>query len=234
MIEKRPASCRTLFCAVNPSMPGGAMLLPETRFFWDERGKFLAFVPPHFVLPPSDEGGGKPEGFDGGRDTAGLRKVRCPEYTGCEFSPSVACGDSSLVRGSQGVEVSAQPAQRELRAGLVSFAQYPLRTARGSGASVFPAKQVLRGLRLIKPPRSPEKPAPCGMTAALAAEARFAGRQRRRCGVSVPAGAELFPPADTVGPGSFDRISRRTRRLSSSRYYGNRARRGWSGGTGLR
>ena len=98
----------------------------------------------------------------------------------------------------------------------------------------FPAKQVLRGPRLIKPPRSPEKPAPCGMTAALAAEARFAGRQRRRCGVSAPAGAELFPPADTVGPGSFDRISRCTQRLSSSRYYGSRARRGWSGGTDLR
>ena len=28
--------------------------------------------------------------------------VGCPEETGCEFSPSVACGDSSLVRGSQG------------------------------------------------------------------------------------------------------------------------------------
>ena len=97
-----------------------------------------------------------------------------------------------------------------------------------------PHSVSLRGPRLIKPPRSPEKPAPCGMTAALAAEARFAGRQRRRCGVSAPAGAELFPPADTVGPGSFNRISRRTRRLSSSRYYGNRARRGWSGGTDLR
>ena len=98
----------------------------------------------------------------------------------------------------------------------------------------FPRKTSFAGPRLIKPPRSPEKPAPCGMTAALAAEARFAGRQRRRCGVSAPAGAELFPPADTVGPGSFDRISRRTQRLSSSRYYGNRARRGWSGGTDLR
>ena len=58
--------------------------------------------PPSLALPPSDEGGGKPGGFDGGRDTAGLRKGRCPEDTGCEFSPSVACGDSSLVRGSQG------------------------------------------------------------------------------------------------------------------------------------
>ena len=28
--------------------------------------------------------------------------VNRPEQTGCEFSPSVACGDSSLVRGSQG------------------------------------------------------------------------------------------------------------------------------------
>ena len=63
---------------------------------------FFCFRPPSLVLPPSDEGGGKPGGFDGGRDTAGLRKVRCPEDTGCEFSPSVACGDSSLVRGSQG------------------------------------------------------------------------------------------------------------------------------------
>ena len=27
--------------------------------------------------------------------------VNRPEQTGCEFSPSVACGDSSLVRGSQ-------------------------------------------------------------------------------------------------------------------------------------
>ena len=134
------------------------------------------------VLPPSDEGGGKPEGLDGGRDKAGLlrngmcrayglralslsrlrrqlprqreprgrampagrplkgsqggglclsspvprrsclpltREVAspqgltegeirraccetgCAEHTGCERSPSVACGDSSLVRGSQ-------------------------------------------------------------------------------------------------------------------------------------
>ncbi len=30
------------------------------------------------------------------------RKAECPEQTDCEFSPSVACGDSSLVRGSQG------------------------------------------------------------------------------------------------------------------------------------
>ena len=36
------------------------------------------------------------------------------EGAGCEFSPSVACGDSSLVRGSQG-------------AGIESFAQHPLR-----------------------------------------------------------------------------------------------------------
>ena len=222
------------FLCCQPIHAGRCHASPGNPLLFGRKGEIPGFRPPPFVLPPSDEGGGKPEGFDGGRDTAGLRKVRCPEYTGCERSPSVACGDSSLVRGSQGVEVSAQPAQRELRAGLVSFAQYPLRTARGSGASVFPAKQVLRGPRLIKPPRSPEKPAPCGMTAALAAEARFAGRQRRRCGVSAPAGAELFPPADTVGPGSFDRINRRTQRLSSSRYYGNRARRGWSGGTGLR
>ena len=60
-------------------------------------------LPPSFVLPPSDEGGGKPKGFDGGRDATGLRKAGYPEQTGCEFSPSVAYGDSSLVRGSQGV-----------------------------------------------------------------------------------------------------------------------------------
>ena len=33
---------------------------------------------------------------------ASLEKAECPEQTDCEFSPSVACGDSSLVRGSQG------------------------------------------------------------------------------------------------------------------------------------
>ena len=60
-------------------------------------------LPPSFVLPPSDEGGGKPKGFDGGRDATGLRKAGYPEQTDCEFSPSVAYGDSSLVRGSQGV-----------------------------------------------------------------------------------------------------------------------------------
>ena len=214
--------------------------------------------PSSLVLPPSDEGGGKPGGFDGGRDTASVKKAGCPEQMGCEFSPSVACGDSSLVRGSQGGGMfpARQSAQRKPRAGIESFAQHPLNKRTGGPGAFrlwykgppaaflstfrrwkvddFPAKQVLRGPRLIKPPRSPEKPAPCGMTAALAAEARFAGRQRRRCGVSAPAGAELFPPADTVDPGSFDRISRRTRRLSSSRYYGNRARRGWSGGTDLR
>ena len=33
---------------------------------------------------------------------ASLEKAECPEQIDCEFSPSVACGDSSLVRGSQG------------------------------------------------------------------------------------------------------------------------------------
>ena len=28
---------------------------------------------------------------------ASLKKAGCPEQTGCEFSPSVACGDSSLL-----------------------------------------------------------------------------------------------------------------------------------------
>ena len=46
---------------------------------------------------------------------------------------------------------------------------------------------------MIKPPRSPQKATPCGMTAALAAEARFAGRQRRRGGVPAPAGAKRSP-----------------------------------------
>ena len=55
-----------------------------------------------FVLPPSDEGGGKPEGLDGGRDRAAYGEAGCSEGACCEFSPSVACGDSSLVRGSQG------------------------------------------------------------------------------------------------------------------------------------
>ena len=53
----------------------------------------------------------------------------------------------------------------------------------------FPAKQVLRGPRLIKPPRSPEKPAPCGRTAALAAGAFWA---------VAPAGAELFPATQAL------------------------------------
>ena len=74
----------------NPSAPAKAPA--------DLGGSFLFSSP---VLPPSDEGGGKPEGLDGGRDTVSLRKGGCPEYAGCEFSPSVACGDSSLVRGSQ-------------------------------------------------------------------------------------------------------------------------------------
>ncbi len=42
--------------------------------------------------PPSDEGGGKTEGFDGGREMALISRV----------SPSVSFADSSLVRGSLG------------------------------------------------------------------------------------------------------------------------------------
>ena len=39
-----------------------------------DAGLGYAFYPrPPQVLPPSDEGGGKPEGLDGGRDKAGLR-----------------------------------------------------------------------------------------------------------------------------------------------------------------
>ena len=33
---------------------------------------------------------------------ASLEKAECPEQIDYEFSPSVVCGDSSLVRGSQG------------------------------------------------------------------------------------------------------------------------------------
>mgnify|MGYP007046407881 CR=1 FL=1 len=155
--------------------------------------------------------------------------------------PSSPAGKSKAPRQTRGCcsdESRLRASERGVRGGISPLVQRP-----PGGLSVHfppvesgrtPHSVSLRGPRLIKPPRSPEKPAPCGMTAALAAEARFAGRQRRRCGVSAPAGAELFPPADTVGPGSFDRISRRTQRLSSSRYYGSRARRGWSGGTDLR
>ena len=67
------------------------------------------------VLPPSDEGGGKPEGLDGGRDTASLKKAGCPERTGCEFSPSVACGDSSLLIAGVSAETPGGAAPRAAR-----------------------------------------------------------------------------------------------------------------------
>ena len=118
---------------------------------------FFCFRPLSLVLPPSDEGGGKPGGFDGGRDTAGLRKVRCPEDTGCEFSPSVACGDSSLVRGSQGAGVqektSSKRANGGFRGAFRPWYKGPpaafLSTFRRWKVDDFPAKQVLRGPRFI-------------------------------------------------------------------------------------
>ena len=101
---RRSRRCLTR-CARRFGGLGGRPLRPAK---WtgdgEARGGRRWLIPssPSFVLPPSDEGGGKPEGFDGGRDMASLEKAECPEQIDCEFSPSVACGDSSPLRGSQG------------------------------------------------------------------------------------------------------------------------------------
>ena len=151
--------------------------------------------PSSLVLPPSDEGGGKPEGFDGGRDTASVKKAGCPEQTGCEFSPSVACGDSSLVRGSQGGGMfpARQSAQREPRAGIESFAQHPLNKRTGGPGGISPLVQgPPGGLSVHFPPvesgRFPRKTgfagAPLDQTASVAAQSgslRHDGGTRRRC-----------------------------------------------------
>jgi len=50
--------------------------------------------------PPSDEGGGKIEDFDGGREPQKVSFL-CENSANLQlFSPSVAYGDSSLIRGS--------------------------------------------------------------------------------------------------------------------------------------
>ncbi len=56
-----------------------------------------------------------------------------------------------------------------------------------------PTAQARRGPRFIKPPRSPLTAAPCGMTPALAGEARFAGRQRKRGGGPGPMRPQARP-----------------------------------------
>ena len=43
-----------------------------------------------------------PKGLTEGEIRRAFGEAGCAEYTDFEFSPSVACGDSSLVRGSQG------------------------------------------------------------------------------------------------------------------------------------
>ena len=54
-----------------------------------------------YPLPPSDEGGGKTEGFGGGRDAKNCFAFsKVVRKLSTFFSPSVAYGTSSLVRGS--------------------------------------------------------------------------------------------------------------------------------------
>ena len=61
-----------------------------------------------FVLRPSSclpltREVASPKGLTEGEIERACSEAGCAEGAGCEFSPSVACGDSSLVRGSQGV-----------------------------------------------------------------------------------------------------------------------------------
>ena len=146
-----------------------------------------------FVLPPSDEGGGKPEGLDGGRDRAAYGEAGCAEGACCEFSPSVACGDSSLVRGSQGGWTIAfrlpspggEKRSPAADAGLGCRRRHPINGRTGGSGGHFALGK--------KAPRRPFCPLSAGGKWTNAPQNRFCG-----------------------GPGRFDRLGRRTQRLPAA------------------
>ena len=72
-----------------------------------------------------------------------------PAPTGCKFSPSVACGDSSLVRGSQGD--GGTTGARDLPPPLP-----PLRGTKGGGLPLRPSSKKKRvyGRNMVPPVRS--------------------------------------------------------------------------------
>ena len=59
--------------------------------------------PPSFVLPPSDEGGGKPEGFDGGRDTPSLCKGDTQNILIANSLPQSPAATAPSSEGAKGV-----------------------------------------------------------------------------------------------------------------------------------
>ena len=56
-----------------------------------------------------------PKGLTEGEIGRACCEAGCSEHTDCKFSPSVACGDSSLVRGSQALAAGACKAGRQNR-----------------------------------------------------------------------------------------------------------------------
>ena len=64
--------------------------------------------PPEGSCLPLTREVASPQGLTEGEIRRAFGEAGCAEKAGCEFSPSVACGDSSLVRGSQGVVGKSQ------------------------------------------------------------------------------------------------------------------------------
>ena len=64
-------------------------------------GRRSGLRPPTSCLPLTREVA-SPKGLTEGEIGRAYGEAGCAEEAGCKFSPSVACGDSSLVRGSQG------------------------------------------------------------------------------------------------------------------------------------
>ena len=123
------------FCQSNSSSstiffhnsPGCAPCPPVKRRWGDEsflrekakpRGRrgaemcLSSFVPRRSCLPLTREVA-SPKGLTEGEIRRAYCKAGCAEHAGCKFSPSVACGDSSLVRGSQGAEMCPQAGRSE-------------------------------------------------------------------------------------------------------------------------
>ncbi len=106
--------------------------LPKRRLFsmeWFSTGRgALAFVPRRSCLPLTREVA-SPKGLTEGEIGRAYGEAGCAEEAGCKFSPSVACGDSSLVRGSQGLGCACgQARQREPR-GLCARRRGPERAS---------------------------------------------------------------------------------------------------------
>ena len=85
----------------NPSAPAKALT---------ERSELFCFRPPS-CLPLTREVA-SPKGLTEGEIGRACCEAGCAEGAGCEFSPSVACGDSSLVRGSQAPREATCPSKK--------------------------------------------------------------------------------------------------------------------------